>query len=48
MNSALRYFHNSQGAYPALIDGLKYRIDYLPRAKRLIAIEVLETSSGNS
>jgi len=40
-------FEVSKSAYTALIDGLKYRIYYLPRTKRLISIEALEVSPGN-
>lgn len=41
-------FEISYGAYMALIDGLEYRVYYLPRTKRLIAIEALDSSPGSS
>jgi hypothetical protein len=34
-------FQVSGGAYPALISGLRYRIFYTPRSKRLVSIEPL-------
>ncbi len=40
-------FNVGHRAYTALIAGLKYRIYYLPRTKKLISIEALDVFSGN-
>jgi hypothetical protein len=39
-----RGFEIGYGPYLALIDGLDYRVYFLPRTKRLIAIEALDSS----
>lgn len=41
-------FQVKHAAYMALIDGLEYRVYYLPRTKRLISIEALDSSAGSS
>jgi len=40
-------FEIGSRAYTALIDGLEYRVYYLPHTKSLIAIETLSTSPGS-
>jgi hypothetical protein len=39
---------NNKTAYTALIDGLEYRIYYLPRTKRLMSIENISSVAGTS
>lgn len=41
-------FEISKRAYAALIEGVKYRVYYLPRTKILFSIEALGESSGDS